>query len=168
MNKTKLNPPGVIPFWSGLAVLLFLALNLQISAQIKFTVLLSDGTYKQYPVEGLKLTFSNDGFFSVWDNNISYIMNFAGIDKISFSNLISGIRDNDIKPSVSVHIDRWSGFLNIIGGSYELTEIRIYSIHSMVMFNRRQSLSEPIDISRYPTGIYILKAGDQYLKFIKP
>jgi hypothetical protein len=163
MKPRKPNPIKLI----GMCLVFFYTISCTLSAQQKFMVQLSDGTYKQYSLNGLKLTFDNNGSFSIWQNYKRQEISFAAVDKVTFTDQTVSILKNNFAPSFSSFIDL-SGMLNIKGELIWETEVCIYSLQGIVLYKKKQSISDPIDIQSLNPGVYILKAGDQYIKFLKP
>jgi hypothetical protein len=161
MRVIKSNPAKYI----GLCVVLVYGLSCSLSAQIKFTVQLNTGTYQQYHFNGLKLTFDNNSSFSIWQNDTKQEMTFAAVDKVIFTDQTLNILSNKVTPTISSYVDL-SGMLHIKGDSPGKTEISIYSLQGVILFKKTQLISDPVDISNLKPGVYVLKAGNQYIKFL--
>jgi hypothetical protein len=91
MRIIKSNPARLISLWPKLVVGFSFIFTFHISAQLKFTVQLSNGTCQQYSYEGLKLTFNNNSSFSILQNGTSQNLNFAAVDKVTYSGQILNI-----------------------------------------------------------------------------
>jgi hypothetical protein len=163
MKPHKPNPFKLI----GMCFVFVYGISYTLSAQQKFMVQLKDGTYKQYSINGLKLTFDNNGSFSIWQNYTKQEMSFAAVDKVTFTEQAVNILKNNFSPSISSYVDP-SGMLHIKGESVRKTEVCIFSLQGVVLFKKEQLISDAIDIRSLKPGVYVLKAGNQYIKFLKP
>lgn len=105
MNKIKTNPSQFIKPGYKFVLIVALLLAGQIIAQQKFTIYQTNGTNKQFPVQGLKITFDHNGSFSCWRNGLKQDMLFSTVDKIYFTSLsLPVMTTQDIKVNVGWNI----------------------------------------------------------------
>lgn len=70
-----------------LALIMVLMFSVRLSAQQKFTIQLTNGNYQQVSVNGLKLTFDNNGSFSCWQNGLKQDITFNSVGLVYFTDL---------------------------------------------------------------------------------
>jgi len=159
-----------------LIIVVTLFFSIQISAQQKFTILLSTGINQQLSVEGLKLTFDNNGKFYCWQNGLKQDLNFASVGKIYFTNLSLPTKNSE-------NISRFEGlkfFPNPTTGiiniefsqnSEKKTEVSVLNLIGAEVFRKELSntVNYQVDLSNQVNGIYFLKVlvdNQQYLNKI--
>jgi hypothetical protein len=168
MKIFKSNYCKTLVFLPIFTFVLFVVINNDLSAQKKFTVQFINGTFQQYSLEGLILTFDNNGTLSILQNGNNQKISFENLDKILFSDQITNLFDHNLQNKISAYIDRNSDLLYLKGDIQSITKILIFSFQGKLLLSRQQPISVPIDISDFPPGLYILTVDNKYIKFVKP
>ena len=156
-----------------LIIVIALFFSIQISAQQKFTILQSNGTCQQIPVNGLKLTFDNNSSFTCWRNGIKKDMNFTSVGKIYFTDISipTGIHENSpVIEGLKVYPNPSIGIITLEFNTNPKNKMDV-SVSNQVgteIFRKKlnSATKYQIDLSNQKSGIYFLKIyidNQQYL-----
>jgi len=136
----------------------------QLSAQQKFTIQLSNGIYKQVPVDGLKLTFDNNGLFTCWQNGLKQDMSFMSVGNIYFTeiSLPTGINENSyVFEGLRIYPNPSTGIitLDFAQNNGNKTEVIVLNLIGAEVFRKEMNNADKlqIDLSNQVSGIYLLK-----------
>jgi hypothetical protein len=167
--KTKINNMRLtitLGFKLAMVIVLIYA-NQKISAQQKFTIQLTNGRYQQVPIEGLKLTFDNNGSFSCWQNGLKQDMNFTSVGLIYFTDLSILTRANEnisISDGLKVHPNPTTGMITLefTQNSGKNSEVSVSNLIGAEVFRKELTYVDnyQIDLTNQVSGIYILKVGN--------
>ena len=85
-----------------------------------------------------------------------------GTITITLEEVILGIEQNDLNASISIYPNPADDYLTISNNNTEIETIQLYSVLGNKVFEKTDinNLSESINISNLPSGIYLLKAID--------
>ena len=151
---------------SGCKMITVIALffSFQVSAQQKFTLQLNNGMYRQLQVEGLKLTFDNNGAFSCWQNGIKQDITFASVGKIYFTEMSLSTKINENISSVKgikIYPNPTTGIVKLQFNQNIEKEIEVSVSNPIGAEVYRKELLyadvSQIDLSNQLSGIYFLK-----------
>jgi hypothetical protein len=138
--------------------------NMEISAQQKFTIQLTNGLNKQVQVDGLKLTFDNNGVFSCWQNGVKQDMTFSSVGKIYFTDLSLPTKNFESISQVDalkVYPNPTTGIITLefTQNSGIKTEVSVLNVIGAEVFRMEldNMFSYQIDLSNQVNGIYLLK-----------
>ena len=126
----------------GLLIVFTLMFVAQLEAQQKiFTILQSDGIVLKIPINGLKLTFDNNGSFSCWQNGSKHDMSFTSVKYIFFSDQSTPtktIEKISISDEIKVYPNPTSGIVNVefISEMDNPVEITVTNLAGAVIFSK--------------------------------
>jgi hypothetical protein len=173
MKKSKTTTSLFISFGYPLAIVFALTFASRISAQQKFTVQLTNGVNQQVPVDGLKLTFDNNGSFSYWRNGLKQDMAFIAVGIIYFTDLTLPSRTNETLSfcdGLKVYPTPTTGIVNIefSKGAGMRTEILVMSVVGAEIYRKEMidAAKFRIDLSNQANGLYLLKINNTENQYI--
>ncbi len=141
-------------------VIAFVFANQMIYAQQKFTIQLATGGYKQFPIEGLKITFDNKGSFSCWQNGLKQDIYFDYVGLFCFTDQVLSVR-SVISDSFKVYPNPTTGMITIEfnQNSGENCKVSVSNLTGAVVF--RKELTDvdnyQIDLTNQISGFYVLR-----------
>lgn len=152
----------------GLALLLTCSIFQQLRAQNSIFIKLNNGTQNSVVLSSLnKITFSSANMFLNLNNATTNSFAISDINKITFG-LSAGINDVENESKLSVFPNPASDFIKIKNLPAEESMITVYRIDGAIVMQRSLSFASPsIDISGLSTGLYLIRIGNQTLKFTK-
>jgi hypothetical protein len=163
MKNTLINLHFPVRLSIRLTFVIAFILSAELSAQQKLTSKLINGKYQQYPIDGLKLTFDNNGTFSCWQNKQKHEMAFDSIRLIYFTDQsmlnrinisISDSKELNVFPNPS------TGLITLEFNQYsgENCEVSVSNLIGTEVFrmNLTGNMSQ-IDLSNQANGVYFLK-----------
>ena len=148
----------------GLIIVIALFFSIQVSAQQRFTILLNNGLSQQLFVDGLKLTFDNNGLFSCWQNGLKQDINFALVGKIYFTNFAVPTNVNEktfSSEEIKIYPNPTSGIviLEFNRNLGKKIEVSVSNLVDEEVFREKfvNADNYQIDLSNQVSGIYLLK-----------
>lgn len=167
------NPHLPISLGFKLTIVIALMLASQISAQQKFTIQLTNGNYHQVPVDGLKLTFDNNGSFSCWQNGLRQDMTFNSVGLIYFTDLSMPTRAYEnisISDGLKVYPNPTTGMITLefYQNSGNKSEVSVSNLTGAEVFRKEltNAYHYLIDLSNQISGIYLLKVFTDNQQYI--
>jgi len=136
----------------------------EIFAQQKFTIQLTNGLNKQVTIDGLKLTFDNNGVFTCWQNGVKQDMTFSSVGKIYFTDLSLHTKNGENLSQFEVfkvYPNPTTGMLTLefTQNSGKKTEVSVSNLVGAEVFRKEldNASNYQIDLSNQASGIYLLK-----------
>lgn len=163
------------PVKSGikLIILFTLLFSVRISAQQKFTIQLTNGNNQQLQIEGLKLTFDNNGKFICWQNGSKQDINFSSVGKIYFTDMVLPANTEEIiSPGnlCRVYPNPSQGIISIeINQNYgKKTVVVISNLSGSEIFRKELTnvFNFQVDLSNQASGVYLLKVFNDDHQYI--
>jgi len=151
-------------------ILIFAAVSsYSLTAQNSLSMKFTDGTENASLISSVrKITFSGGNLLLNKTDATSNSYAISGIRKLIFG-IYSGINEiTSDQTSISLYPCPATNYLRLQNAPEGKTSIRIYSLNGVEMMNYSlASTTQPIDISKLPQGMYLLKANNKTLKFTK-
>ena len=136
----------------------------KIFAQQKFTIQLTNGINKQVPVDGLKLTFDNNGVFTCWQNGVKQDMTFSSVGKIYFTDLSLPTKNSENISQfevLKIYPNPTTGIINLefTQNSGKKIEVSVSNLVGAEVFRKEtdNAANYQLDLSNQVSGIYLLK-----------
>jgi hypothetical protein len=145
-----------------LAIIIALMFANNISAQQNFTIQQSNGIDLHFPINGLKLTFDNNGSFSCWHNGSKQDISFISFNMIYFTELsLTGntYMANDFRNSLLVYPNPTEENICIeLGQIYNDIILKIKTITGQVITTYEFGTTNRLDIElKGNQAIYLLE-----------
>ena len=144
----------------------FLVSSFLVKSQTKLSVILIDGSIQNYDLLSSKLTFSDNENLIIWNNNtMSSTIQLNNIRKVLICEVPNGfipIQKNQLD------IYYFAGKIFIKGLNVnEILHFSIYDIAGHLIFKQDSKYITSINVSFLKSGVYLIIANKQQLKFIK-
>lgn len=149
----------------NLAFLLVLMLSLSAKAQVEFLIVnLSDGSTSSFALADHPIVKTLNGQFTVESENIDLSVPISELNSFHFSSDLSGIDEMLTKASHFIDKDHI-----IFNGIKEGNSISIFSVNGTLMAHAAADSdgNADINISNFPTSIYVVSTSSSTFKFIK-
>lgn len=156
-----------------LVIVMALFFSIQISAQQKFTILQSNGQSQQIFIDGLKLTFDNNGTFTCWRDGLKQDINFISVGKIYFTDITipSGINENcTVFGGLKIYPNPSKGIITLefkINSGNKM-EVSVSNLLGTEVFRKELNgaTKYQIDLLNQESGIYLLTISIDQQQYI--
>ena len=147
-----------------------LSLSIQAYSQTNITVkYLNDAEQSFSLSEKGKLYFDDKNLFiSENGESVSEIL-ISDIRNIRLNNNVSSIETDKANEAkiISVYPNPASDYIYLTNTDSEKVLISLFTIEGRLLMKTEHSISEPLNISKYPAGLYLIQVNSQTVKFIK-
>ncbi|MDL2297393.1 T9SS type A sorting domain-containing protein [Bacteroidales bacterium OttesenSCG-928-B11] len=156
---------------SGILLLLFMAVTVNMQAQVNLKVYLNNATDQQFTLsDNGKFYFSEtELFISDGHQQLSNILltdiRKITVDESGANSIESYSKRNNAE--VIVYPNPSKDYIRIKSPYTETTDLYITSMNGQVLIHQRYNPEEMIDISRLAPGLYIVKIGNVTTKISK-
>ncbi len=132
-----------------------------------FTIEKHDGTSQQFTITPETKILFEDGGLVVVDADGEYQLDIADITQIRFDVVATSVKSLESKLSDDVMFKNAAGVVTISSLSGAPLTIGVYSIKGVCVHQQSGVQSDVIDFNAMQSGVYIIKANNKIIKYVK-
>ena len=156
-----------LKFYPLLILLLFI--GFQTYAQTEMIVKLKDGTEQNFSIsEKGKVYFSEKNLMIEEEKDNPISIELSIIRKLTFRTLSSsGIETSIENNGIIIYPNPARDYIRIVNSESEKMNIKLFSFDGKLVWQGETTINEEINVSRFPSGFYVIKVNEKTFKFCK-